>query len=184
MAYISNKQIQGMSYNQIGAALVKGTLTEARLRDYYAGARRTAMSRAGRVSKTTEFGDIEKPTFMKTKNLPTTQALVREIADVNRYLTSKRSTITGLKQERASRLASLEKHGFDFVNESNYGDFINFMAWFKNSEFAKYYDSNDDEVAEVFEAAESATPEEWSELFEEFLHDGDAGNGDNTIQEY
>ena len=183
MAYISNKQIQGMSYTQIGKALSSGALTEARLRSYYSSARATAMSRTARVSKTTEFGDIDKEYFRKSKSLTTTSALVHEIADVNRFLNSKRSTITGLKEQRASRLESLDRHGFDFVNESNYGDFVNFMSWFKNSEFAKYYDSNDDEVAEVFENAESASPEEWAALFKEYQNGG-SDNGDREIREY
>jgi len=177
MAYITNRQIQGMSYTQIGKALVTGELTEARLKSYYSSARSTAMSRASRVGQTTEFGDIEKPYFSKVRNLPTTNALVREIADVNRYLNSKRSTIAGLKQQRSERLESLERHGFDFVDESNYGDFVNFMKWFKSSEFAKYYDSNDDEVSEVFEQAENATPEEWARLFKEYTSGGSFDGG-------
>lgn len=183
MAYITDKQISQMSYRQLGKAVVSGELTERRLKDYYTSARKTAMSRTARVSKTTEFGTIEKENFMKLKNITTTSALLHEIADVNRFLGSKRSTITGLKQQRSEYISSARGHGFDFLNTSNYGEWINFMQWFRNSEFAKYYDSNDDEVSEVFEGAESASPEEWSKLFNEFLTGG-SDNGDNKVRQY
>lgn len=168
MAYITNKQLQKMNYTQLGKAIVSGELSEARLKSYFTDARKKAMDRARTVQKTTEFGDIEKPKFSTLRNLPTMGKLVREIADINRYLEGRKSTITGLKARRAEQLANWEKHGFTFVNESNYADFMRFLDWFKHSEFIQYYDSNDDEVAEVFEAAEKASPEEWQRLFKEF----------------
>ena len=169
---VSFASISRMSYTELAKAVSKGTITEKWLKSYYSSARRKAMSRTARVSKTSEFGPVEKQYFMKTSNLTTTSALLHEVADVNRYLSSSSSTIKGLRQRREKQLASLQRHGFDFVDESNYGDWVQFMQWFQSSEFAAYYDSNDDEVAEAFDAAESATPAEWSAIFKSFLGSG------------
>lgn len=170
--YIGDNKIRTMSYNQLGKALTSGELTEKRLKEYYDRTRRIAMGRANRTAKTSEFGPIEKQYFTKLRNLTTTSSLLHEIADVNRYLNSASSTIGGLRQRRDKQLASLERHGFDFVNESNYGDWVRFMQWFQSSEFSAYYDSNDNEVAEAFDAAESATPAEWSAILKSFLGSG------------
>lgn len=170
--YISDSKIRSMSYTELGKALTRGELTESRLKSYYTSARKTAMSRASRTEKTTEFGPIEKQYFTKVRNLTTTSSLLHEIADVNRYLNSAASTIGGLRQRRKKQLDSLERHGFTFVNEGNYSEWVKFMQWFQSSEFSMYYDSNDDEVAEVFDAAESATPAEWQQLFKSFTESG------------
>lgn len=167
--YIFDFQIAKMSYNQIGKKLTTGELTEKRLKDYYTSARKKAMDRYRKTSKTTEFGDIEKQAFAKLKNLPTTSALVHAISDVNRYLASASSTITGLRQRREQVLSTLSYHGFDFVDESNYGEWIRFLQWFKSSDYARLYDSADEEVEEAFMQAESATPEDWAKALNKFM---------------
>lgn len=169
---VSFAQISKMSYTELAKAVSKGTITEKWLKSYYSSARRKAMSRTARVSTTYEFGPVEQQYFMKTRNLTTTSALLHEVADVNRYLSSSSSTIKGMRQRREKQLASLYRHGFDFVDESNYGDWVRFMQWFQSSEFSAYYDSNDNEVAEAFDAAESTTPAEWSAIFRSFLGSG------------
>lgn len=164
--YITDTQISKMSYNEMGKKLTTGELTEKRLKDYYTSARKKAMDRYRRTSKTTEFGEmVERQAFAKLKNLPTTSALVHEIANVNRYLNSYASTITGLKAHREKVLTTLSFHGFDFVDESNYGDWMRFLTWFKSSDYARAYDSNDEEVADAFTMAEGSTPEEWEHAF-------------------
>ena len=173
---LSFGQISKMTYTELGKALTKGTVTEKWLKSYYASARRKAMSRSARVSKTNEFGPVEDQYFRKTRNLTTTSALLHELADVNRYLGGSSSTIKGLRQRRDKQLASLQRHGFNFVDQSNYGDWVRFMQWFQSSEYAAYYDSNDDEVAEVFDAAEQASPKEWAALFESYVSSGVNGN--------
>ena len=177
-AYISNARIKKMTYNEIGKALTRGELTEKRLRDYYTSARKTALSRNKRTTKTEEFGPIEEQNFLKLRSLPTVSALVHEIADVNRYLNSVTSTIGGLRQRMEKQLETLARHGFDFVNRSNYGDWVRFLQWFQSSEYAAEYDSNDDIVQEAFEAAETASPEEWEKLFKSFNGSGVTGNED------
>lgn len=184
MAYLRDSEIlQYKSYIELGKAVSRGEISLNRLRSYYSGARKTAMSRTRRVSKTTEFGTQPKEEFAKACELKTARDLIREVADVNKYLNAKRSTISGLKTQRTQRLEKLQEHGFDWVDQSNYASFVDFMKWFKSSEFAKKYDSESQIVKDVFQNAENATPEDWRALFLEYIA-GESSDEDNTVQEY
>jgi hypothetical protein len=168
--WVRDAEIAAMSYNQLGKALTSGVLTEKRIKSYYTDARRKAVDRLRRVSSEEvmrEFGNEPDEHFTKLRNLKTTSDLLHEVADVNRFLKSKSSTITGLKEQRQNIIDSAAEMGFD-VDVDNYAEFYNFMKWFKKSEFAMAYDSDSEEVMEVFNAAESASPEEWTRLFNEY----------------
>ena len=175
MAYLTNLQIQKLTYNEIGEKLISGELTEKRLKSYYTDARKKAQSNYNRVKKS-EFKEIvNKETFEKVRNATvTTNALAHAVADVNKYLNSKKSTITGQKETREKLLAVADQMGFQ-VDESNYIKFRQFMDWFKNSKFAKIYDSDSPELPEAFE--QGASPEDWQRLFEEFV-ERDRKNGE------
>ena len=163
-------KIAAASYNQLGRMLTAGEVSEAQLRKVYTERRRTAMDRVRNItsdSAKAEFGTHEREKFLPVKDLPTTAALVHELADVSRFLANRESTITGLKINRQRRIEKLQKQGFD-INERNYADFFDFMNWFKQSEYAMKYDSSSDEVQEVFSAADNATPADWMRLFNEY----------------
>lgn len=167
---VSLGQIGRMSYNKLAYGVSTGEISITDVRIYYSSARKRALSRSSRISKTTEFGTIEKVDFAKLRELKTTEALLHEVHDLNKFLSAKSSTIKGLKEIRAEQLKIFHENNIDFVNESNYGRFVDFLKWFRSSEYAKFYDSNDDEVGEIFlQAGENATPEDWKNLFKEFL---------------
>ena len=163
-------KIQELNYSQLGKALVSGQVTEKQLRRYYREARARANRRYKDIVRKTkgEFGEIQKVSFMKEKDLPTTQSLLREIHDVNKYLSGRSSTITGLKIQRESIIEKAEQLGVD-INEGNYRQWLDFLNWFKNSEFAKFFDSSSEEVAEAFNMSEGANPSDWSKALEMFI---------------
>lgn len=168
--WIRDAEIREMTYNQLGKAVTSGKLTIERVKSYYTDARRKAQDRLRRVSSVEvmrEFGNEPDEHFTKLRNLKTTSDLLHEVADVNRFLKSKASTITGLKEQRQNIIDAAAEMGFD-VDVDNYAEFYNFMKWFKKSEFAIAYDSDSEEVMEVFNVAESASPEEWTRLFNEY----------------
>ncbi len=163
--YYTNLQIQGMSYNQLGNLLASGEISEKRLRSYYTDARSKAVSRNRSVQRS-EFGKTaESETFMKLRNLTTQSALLHEIADVNKYLGSKRSTIGGQREIRRNYIENARENGMN-IDESNYDKWIRFITWFKESEYALAYDSDAEEVEQAFE--EGAGPEDWEAIFEEY----------------
>lgn len=158
-----------LNYNQLKKALATGQVTEKQIKRHYSDIRKTAVSRQRNVLKKAgdEFGEIEKETFVKVRDIITTDQLLRETADINKYLRSSKSTITGLKFQREKIIEKAEELGFD-IDEDTYTKWLKFMNWFKNSEFSKVYDSSSEEVAEAFNAAERATPEDWRKAFEVF----------------
>lgn len=169
MAFISYTQVSKMSYNQLTKALSSGEVTEKYLRSAYSALRAKATRREKSVSRAkvvNEFGNTDREYFRKSANLPTTSELLHELVDVNKFLGSKRSTITGLKQQRENTINAAEKMGFD-VDRDNYKDFVDFMKWFKSSEYAKLYDSDSEEVAEVFNST-VATAKDWKKAFKAY----------------
>jgi hypothetical protein len=157
-------QIRGMTYNQLGAALVSGLVTEKQLRNYYTAERSRAQAAARRIAKSdVGFYDGETPYFTKLRNLTTTGSLVHAVVDVSRFTSSKRSTVGGRRKVQQQTISTLHSRGIDFVDESNYREWISFIQWFKASEFAAYYDSDSEAVADVFEAGSNAR--EWAQLF-------------------
>lgn len=175
--------IAGMSLNRLKKAVVSGELSVPEIKTAYTSLRRTAMQRERRVGAAAivkEFGNTDREYFRKPSTLTTTADLLRELADVNRYLKSKRSTITGLKDQRKNVINSVREMGFD-VDTENYSDFIKFMNWFRSSEYSMKYDSDSEEVAEVFNS-EKAKKSAWKKAFQAFQR-GQLAN-DSPVRRY
>lgn len=166
--YISNAKIAGMSYTQLTRLVDAGRISVKDLRSTYSQLRTTAKSRERTVSRENvveQFGNVDRQNFRQQKNLVTTSELLHELADVGKFLRSNRSTVTGLKQQREGIIDEMQQQGFD-VDQDNYREFIEFMRWFKSSEYSKLYDSDSEEVSEVFNNGETS-PRDWKQLFEE-----------------
>lgn len=154
------------SYTDLGKLLAAGDLDIKTIRRIYNERRRTAKRRLAGVSRSevqAEFGNIPKEYFQKSANLTTTSALLHALVDVNRYLQSKESTISGLKYQREKYINTAQVRGLP-VDESNYVRWIEFIRWFKTSMYAALYDSDSEEVEEAF--TEGINPSEWTAAFE------------------
>ena len=92
--------------------------------------------------------------------------LLKELSEVSKFLKMKTSTIKGQKEAREIVLGNMKKYGFE-VKKEDYTKLRKFMKWFKQSEFAKKYDSTSPVVQEVFNS-EQATPEDWKKAFEQY----------------
>lgn len=177
--YISKtviEALQAKSYPQIVASINSGEYSEKFLRKAYTQLRDIAQKRLKRVSApevVKQFGKVnllndDGDYFRKLKNIVTTGDLVRELADITKFLRSERSTVKGLKAQRKKIMKSVNALGFD-VEDDTYLQFIKFIKWFKASEFAQHYDSDSEEVADVFNSAEKAGPRTWKRLFKELI---------------
>ena len=173
MAYVTNLQLRGLSFNQLVKMVDTGQVSEKRLRSYYSEARKLAIGREKR-RQASEFGEVlDKEVFRKQKSLITTSDLLHEIADVNKFLNRKSSTITGLKEQRQQTIDTLSEHGID-IDESQYNDWVRFMKWFKNSKYSVMFDSDSEEVAEAFQQGSNSS--DWGQLFEEFNRQREAAH--------
>ena len=172
--------IQNMTYNQIGAYLVSGQLTEKDLIRYYRQMRRTAKSRiysierAAREDSSLGFVRGEKPVFPRVEQFRTTSDLVAAVSDLNAFIGSRYSLTKQREKSVKKKLETLHEHKFDFVDEGNFLQWANFMKWFKASEWAAEYDSNGERVQEAFETLQGATSLEWNALFRKWKEEDEA----------
>lgn len=168
--------IQSLSYNELGKGITSGEFSIKELRQAYSQMRDVAVKRVKRITLEKNIKQFGKPNlykygndgdyFRKTKNIITTNELLREIADVSSFLKSKRSTITGLRETRNSLIERMSEAGFK-VDNSEYLKLVKFLKWFKASEFSKIFDSDHPVTAQVWNM-EKASEEDWRKAFEEF----------------
>ena len=160
--------LHGATYNQIGSLLTSGKVTEKELLKYYRNARETALKRVKANEKAgLPFGN--KPEFRKAGNVVTVSDLVREIADVNRFLNAKTSA-AARRDTIQKRLDTMHSRGlFKDVNIHNYHVFERFMNWFKSTGLNTSYSSESDEVEYTFETVLN-TGADSSGLFSSLFH--------------
>lgn len=65
------------------------------------------------------------------------------LSALQRFVSAKGSTISGIKEIRAKQLETLHKHDYTFVNEENLSDFGEFMEEFRAQKLDEQYDSGD-----------------------------------------
>lgn len=166
-SYQLNQLLRGKTYSQIGALLTSGKVTEAELSRYYRSSRETALKRVAAAERAgLPFGN--KPEFTRRSNIVTTQQLVAEIADVNRFIKGP-TTVTARKKVIEKRLNKMHARGmFENVNMSNYHIFERFMNWLNATGRTKSYDSESDEVETTIDAIINTGADssfEFAELF-------------------
>lgn len=178
-------QIRNASFMELGVLVSGGVISEKAVRNYYSSELKKARSRISKLKseKTTrEFGTQDIPKFESPRNLKDLRSLLREVTDLNRFNRSATSKISGLKEERESRIEHLQEMCID-VDESNYGQWADFIKWYKKSEFNKTFEYHSAEVKRVFEESiknGKATPQDWQRLFEKYLSKYEANKGSGT----
>lgn len=65
------------------------------------------------------------------------------LSALERFVSAKASTISGMKEIRAKQLETLHKHEYNFVTEENLSDFGEFMEEFRAQKLDEQYDSGD-----------------------------------------
>lgn len=174
MAYDYEKlkrQLSGKTYNQLGKMLSTGKIDIGGLRYYYSRARQTAKKRVNEAAKKGVPFKRNPPHFRTIRQTVTTSDLVREIADVNRFL-SGATTVTQRRAKRDSTILKLHERGFDFVTHENFDRWTAFMDWGRSAGIfsdEEGYDSESSEVEETFKAAERIGARDFAkykELFE------------------
>lgn len=153
MTTIEVSEISKMSLYELQRAVKNNTYSVGEIRTAYSTLRERARGRGRTVTSAKNqaaFGTESKaPKFSTEKQLKNTSDLLRELHDINKYLNSYRSTVKGLEQHRENTIAGARKFGID-VNNDNYTEYLEFMEWFKNSEYAVKYDSGSTAVRQAF----------------------------------
>lgn len=141
---------------------LKENFTEAEMKREYSRLRDIAQKRLARMGET-EFGrsatyeqNVGKFPVLQTfkgdhGRIKNKAAFARTLSQLSRFVESPISTVRGQRAVQAQTIASLHDHGYAFVNESNYWDFIDFMEEFRARKLDKMYDS--DRIAKMYNAA-------------------------------
>ena len=151
------------------AAMLKAGKTKE-VRKEYTRLRDISQKRLKRLS---EAGYQETQTykqnvahFPKLKAIKSDYDLAQRLSDLARFITSPRSTVSGMKKTRSKALEKLEEHGYDFVTEENLDAYGEFMEEYRNQKLDREYDSGD--AADAFRVLEKhgIDPKDVKEDFE------------------
>lgn len=113
----------------------------------YAKMRKAANQRLTRMEKA-GLGTYGSYRFPKVRDL--SEKEMREaLAEASRYMRDPRHTVPGERKFMRDELQKLrEEYGYDWINESNFYDFVNFMDDLREQYGNKAFDSGD--AADVF----------------------------------
>ena len=145
----------GDEENYTPVALSK--FTESEIEKEYTRLRRAAIGRLKTIGKS-EFSESDIYKENKNRYDMTAKQIVREggrsllkyrLSAIHRFLSKKTSSVTGLREISNKTLATLHKHGYDFITAENLDDFGRFMDAVRVTAEAMRYDS--ERVAELFE---------------------------------
>lgn len=110
----------------------------------------------------------------KISEIRTDAELRYRIGETAMLLENPLSTISGIERIESKKLATLARHGFDFVNEGNLQDFGRFMEWVRADYSDMLYDS--DLVAKLYKTVTKGgfTVRALKRMFDEYMNNLDA----------
>ena len=138
----------------------------------YSAMRKTANARLARLEDQ-GLGTYGSFRFPKVRNL-TEDQLRQQLAEVSRYMRDPRHTVRGERSYIRNELESLYNMGYDFINESNFDEFTEYMDDLREQYGAKAFDSGD--AADVFSNTQKIgiDPEIVKKNYEFFVENQDA----------
>lgn len=138
------------------AGIIRGNIdsgvTEKELRAAYSAMRKTANRRLVNLAKS-EFSRSKSVRYnagrFKTLNQITSpEEFAHLYADLTRFLNSKQSSVTAMRETRRQQLESLHDLGYTGITRANFGEFMEFMDVLRALGVANALDS--DEAYELF----------------------------------
>ena len=159
-------------------SFLRENFEEDELHREYSRLRDIAQKRLGRMgesefarSATYERNDGQFPvlsTFTKKGKIVRKKEFARRFAQLARFIDSPLSTSRGQKAAMKAQIERLHESGYEFVNASNFWDFVDFLDDFRSKKLNRIYDS--DRVAQAYASANKARvdPEKLLDEFEFF----------------
>lgn len=129
-------------------------MPEKQVRAIYSEWRKIANKRAARMAKAGIISSYAGVYFPTIKQLGDIESIRGALAALSRQLRDPRSSISGAKKYHRKVIESFHLHGYDFVNEGNFKEFVEFMEWSRARAGANDRVFKSDRAAEVFEQAE------------------------------
>lgn len=104
--------------------------TEDEIRQEYMRMRRTLQDRARRIERSGEFPDSythRSLSYFPPQSQLTQGQVAMRLSDLESMLERQTSTLTGLREERASLIETFQDRGYRNINKSNINEFLRFM---------------------------------------------------------
>ena len=150
-------------------ALKSGSLTLKEMRSEYSRLRKIANSRLKALGRSrfsnTQAYLLNVGKYVTLDKIESQRDLMYKLHDLAKFVTAKSGSVSGQYEMRRNALESLQERGLDFVNESNFELFGQFMEEARIRGYAKIYGS--ERIAELFGTAckKGINPKE---LFKDF----------------
>lgn len=120
------------------------------IRSAYVKMRKAANQRLKRMEKA-GLGTMGSYRFPKVRDLSERQ-MAEQLAEASRYMRDPRHTVPGERRFMKEELGKLHDMGYDWINESNFYEFTDFMDDLREQYGNKAFDSGD--AADVFNNAQ------------------------------
>lgn len=132
--------------------LRQGILTPEQMRAEYTRLRNVANKRLLRMQDT-RFENYQSfqqnaGKFIPVSQISSERELIYRLSEVERFISAKTSTISGIRDIERRTLESLQDAGYTFVNAKNLAAFGEFMAEYRAQHLNEIYDS--DEAYKLF----------------------------------
>ena len=132
--------------------LRQGILTPEQMRAEYTRLRNVANKRLLRMQDT-RFENYQSfqqnvGKFIPVSQISSERELIYRLSEVERFISAKTSTISGIRDIERRTLESLHDSGYTFVNDKNLAAFGEFMAEWRAQHLNEIYDS--DEAYKLF----------------------------------
>ena len=171
MADLSNRLKSGLALQDYYPEAARNVFSPAEARREYNRLRRLANKRLEELQRHYPASSMAREYAAGFPALGSDgdRRLYQRLYRVARFLSSKLGSVTGMRQYRKRMIASLHEAGYDFVNESNFNAFTDFMDEVKTHR--SYSDYASEEIVELFgEAVEkNADPVSIAEAFEYWI---------------
>lgn len=175
---ISKYGLQGGREALTPYALENAEIPARELRKLYTELRDIANKRIKRAQKAGHEQDLVirqgAKKIPKISEIRTEAELRYRIGETAMFLENPLSTISGIERLEAKKLATLSRHGYDFVNEGNLRDFGRFMEWVRANYSDRLYDS--DTVAKLYKTVTKGgfTTRAIKQMFDAYMDNLDA----------
>lgn len=107
-----------------------------------------------------------KDMFPKLSEIKTEAELRKRLSEAARFVESKTSTVSGIKAKRKAQLASLQQQGYDWVDEENFDEFVEWIDDYVSKHANKHFYPAPEQIREAYEEEFGAIDSE--ELKKEF----------------
>ena len=134
--------------------LRQGILTQEQMKAEYTRLRNVANKRLLRMQDTRferyQSFQQNEGKFIPVSQISSERELIYRLSEVQRFITAKTSTISGIRDIERRTLESLRESGYTFITSKNLAEFGEFMAEYRAQHLNEIYDS--DEAYKLFVA--------------------------------